>query len=51
MGDGRFEIYLDGEKVYDRQEAGDADFYGPLREIRRVRTMLGDRLQAVTASG
>ena len=49
VGDGRFEIYLDGDKVYDRQEAGDADFYKALRGIRPIKTKLAERLQGVTA--
>ena len=40
--DGRFEIYLNGEKVYDRKEAGAGDFYPSLREIRKVKATIGD---------
>ena len=45
-GEGRFEIYLDGKKLYDRKEAGDADFYPSLREIRKLRQVLVDTLEA-----
>lgn len=49
-GDGRFEIYLNGRKVYDRKEAGDGDFYPALRTIRAVRQELTKELEAVTAA-
>ena len=45
VGDGRFEIYLDGKKLYDRKEAGDADFYPSLREIRKVKSALVEALE------
>ena len=49
-GDGRFEIYVNGKKIYDRQEAGDdGDFYPSLREIRKVKQVLVKELEAVTA--
>ncbi len=47
VGEGRFEIYLDGNKLYDRKEAGDADFLGSLREIRKVKTALTEALDKV----
>ena len=34
---GRFEVYLDGKKVYDRKEPGAVDFLPALREIHKVR--------------
>lgn len=34
---GRFEVYLDGKKVYDRKEAGAVDFLPALREIHKIR--------------
>ncbi len=51
VGEGRFEIYVNGKKIYDRKEAGDADFYPSLREIRKVRNALVDALDAVPAHG
>ena len=50
VGDGRFEIYLDGDKVYDRSEAGDGDFYPSLRSLRKVKPMLEERLKAAVSS-
>ena len=49
VGGGRFEIYLDGRKIYDRKEAGDGDFYPSLREIRKLREVLVDSLEAAPA--
>jgi predicted Rdx family selenoprotein len=34
---GRFEVYLDGQKVYDRKEPGAVDFLPALREIHKIR--------------
>jgi hypothetical protein len=34
---GRFEVYLDGKKVYDRKETGAVDFLPALREIHKIR--------------
>ena len=39
--EGRFEIYVNGNKVYDRKEAGGGDFVPSLREIRKVKEILG----------
>jgi len=50
--DGRFEVYLDGVKVYDRKEAGEGDFYPGLRALRKIRPLLEERLQkAPVAAG
>ena len=46
VGDGRFEVYLDGEKVYDRKEAGEGDFYPSIRVLRKIRPLLKERLEA-----
>lgn len=43
--DGRFEVYLDGEKIYDRKDAGDGDFYPSLRALRKIRPQLIERLE------
>lgn len=45
VGEGRFEVYLDGEKLYDRKEAGDGDFLPSLRIIRKVKTALAEALE------
>jgi predicted Rdx family selenoprotein len=42
--EGRFEIYVNGNKVYDRKEAGAADFYPSLREIRKAKDVLSAAL-------
>jgi len=44
--EGRFEIYVDGQKVYDRREPGAADFYPSLKEIRKAKEVLSAALQA-----
>ncbi len=49
VGEGRFEIYVDGRKVYDRKEAGTGDFLGSLREIRKAKEALNQALAAVPA--
>ena len=38
MGDGRFEVYINGEKVYDRKSAGAKDFYPSLAGLRELRS-------------
>ena len=47
VGGGRFEVYLDGKKLYDRKEAGDEDFLKSLRGIRRVQAALKEALDGV----
>ncbi len=44
--EGRFEIYVNGTKVYDRKEAGAADFYPSLREIRKAKEKLAEAIAA-----
>jgi predicted Rdx family selenoprotein len=43
---GRFEIYVNGEKVYDRSEPGTADFYPSLKQMRAAK----EKLAAVIAA-
>ena len=38
---GRFEVYLDGKKLYDRKEPGAVDFLPVLREIHKIRDAIG----------
>ena len=38
---GRFEVYLDGKKVYDRKEPGAVDFLPALKEIHKIRDAIG----------
>ena len=40
VGGGRFEIYVNGEKVYDRLAPGEKDFYPSLRSQREARKKL-----------
>lgn len=42
--EGRFEIYVNGTKVYDRKEPGAADFYPSLKEIRKAKEVLSTAL-------
>ena len=37
---GRFEVYLDGKKLYDRKEEGAVDFLPALREIHKIREQI-----------
>ena len=34
---GRFEVYLDGKKLYDRKAPGAVDFLPALKEIHKIR--------------
>lgn len=47
VGDGRFEIYINDEKVYDRLEAGEGDFLPSQRKIREAKQTLIKELEAV----
>jgi len=46
--EGRFEIYVNGTKVYDRKEAGAADFYPSLKEIRKAKDVLSAAIEQRT---
>lgn len=48
--EGRFEIYINGQKVYDRKEAGDKDFLPSLREIGKAKQVLRDAIGEAPAS-
>ena len=37
---GRFEIYLDGQKVYDRKDPNGVDFLPAMREVHKVRDQI-----------
>ena len=43
---GRFEVYLDGKKLYDRKEAGDKDFLPSLRELRKIQDEIAKAMEA-----
>jgi predicted Rdx family selenoprotein len=42
--EGRFEVYVNGVKLYDRKEAGDKDFLPSLREIGKVKQALREAI-------
>lgn len=44
--EGRFEVYINGQKVYDRKEAGEKDFLPSLREIGKAKQVLADAIAA-----
>ena len=51
VSDGRFEVYLDGEKVYDRKEPKEDDFVPALKVLRKkVGLELMDKHEAAAAS-
>ena len=50
VAEGRFEVYLDGEKVYDRKDSKEEDFVPTLRILRKVGLQLKDRLEATPVS-
>ena len=50
VSDGRFEVYLDGEKVYDRKEPKEDDFVPSLRVLRKIGLQLKDRLEATAVA-
>ena len=44
---GRFEVYVDGEKLYDRKAPDAVDFLPALREIHKIR----ERVRSVFTEG
>lgn len=42
--EGRFEVYINGDKVYDRKEAGDKDFLPSLREMGKAKQTLREAI-------
>ena len=51
VSDGRFEVYLDGEKVYDRKEPKEDDFVPTLKVLRnKVGLQLKDKHEAFEAA-
>ena len=51
VSDGRFEVYLDGEKVYDRKEPKEDDFVPTLKILRKkVGLQLKDLHEAAVAA-
>jgi predicted Rdx family selenoprotein len=42
--EGRFEVYVNGVKLYDRKEAGDKDFLPSLREMGKAKQVLREAI-------
>lgn len=49
--EGRFEVYVNGKKLYDRKEAGDKDFLPSLRAIGQAKQALREAIQQNTPEG
>ena len=49
--EGRFEVYVNGNKVYDRKEAGDKDFLPSLREMGKAKQVLREAIGEPAAEG
>jgi predicted Rdx family selenoprotein len=45
---GRFEVYLDGEKIFDRKEEG--NIYPDLSIVRRMKRTIKEKLDAMPAA-
>ena len=49
--EGRFEVYVNGNKVYDRKEAGDKDFLPSLREMGKAKQVLQEAIGVPQPAG
>ena len=45
---GRFEVYLDGEKIFDRKEEG--NIYPDLKRVREMKQVIQAKLDAIPAA-
>ena len=45
---GRFEVYMDGEKIFDRKEEG--NIYPDLGVVRRLKKVVQEKLAAMPAA-
>ena len=45
---GRFEVYLDGEKIFDRKEEG--NIYPDLSRVRKMKQVVQAKLDAIPAA-
>jgi predicted Rdx family selenoprotein len=45
---GRFEVYLDGEKIFDRKEEG--NIYPDLSRVRKMKQVIQAKLETVAAA-
>ena len=50
MHGGRLEIYVNGDKVYDRKEPGAQDFYPSLKEMRKAKDVLAQAIATAPPS-
>jgi predicted Rdx family selenoprotein len=45
---GRFEVYMDGEKIFDRKEEG--NIYPDLGRVRKMKQVIQEKLNSVAAA-
>ena len=45
---GRFEVYLDGEKIFDKKEEG--NIFPELSRVRKLKQVIQAKLDAITAA-
>ena len=45
---GRFEVYMDGEKIWDRKEAGNV--YPDLSIVRKLKGVIKEKLDSLVAA-
>jgi predicted Rdx family selenoprotein len=45
---GRFEVYMDGEKIWDRKEADNV--YPDLTIVRKLKTVIKEKLDSLVAA-
>ena len=45
---GRFEVYLDGDKIFDRKEEG--NIYPDLSRVRKMKQVIQTKLDSVAAA-
>ncbi len=49
VGEGRFEVFLNGTKLYDRKEGGEQDFLPSLQALRALKSALQRELEETPA--
>jgi predicted Rdx family selenoprotein len=47
---GVFQVWVDGKKLYDRQEPGAVDFLPALKEIHKIRDSIGEIFKGAPAA-
>ena len=45
---GRFEVYMDGEKIFDRKEEG--NIYPDLGRVRKMKQVIQEKLNSLAAA-